>query len=121
AAPVLAYDELIESEAPLAAALEALYGDGVPCPSYLDDEFRAVRDANLARRETVRHRRLADLARRIEDEEREARAGAGATTSAPGRGADGGGGRGTPGGRGRGRRLGRAAAARRRGSAGRSC
>ncbi|HEY0782477.1 MAG TPA: hypothetical protein VGE98_08490 [Thermoanaerobaculia bacterium] len=84
AAPVLAYDELIESEAPLATALEKLYGDGVPCPAYLDDDFRAVRDANLARRDTARSRRLAELARRIEDEETAAFTVAGAT-SAPAR------------------------------------
>ena len=42
--------------------------------------LRAVRDANLARRDTARYRRLADHARRIEDEEAEALA---AATSAP--------------------------------------
>jgi hypothetical protein len=59
--PVVRYDDLIHDEEPLAAALHTLYGD-VPAPRYLDDGFRAIRDEVLARRETARWRRLAELA-----------------------------------------------------------
>lgn len=61
--PVLRYDDLIEDEEPLAAALRELYGD-VPAPRhlrYLDDGFRAVRDEVLARRRTERWERLAAM------------------------------------------------------------
>jgi hypothetical protein len=63
-AAVVTYDELIEDEAPLAAALRTLYGDvDLPePPRYLDDGFRAVRDEVLARRRTARWRRLDALA-----------------------------------------------------------
>ena len=67
--PVLSFDEMIHDEEPLARALRALYGDDVDFPSYLDDDFRAVRKETLARRRTDRYRRLAELARRVEDEE----------------------------------------------------
>jgi hypothetical protein len=59
--PVVRFDDLIHDEEPLAAALRTLYGD-VPAPRYLDDGFRAVRDEVLARRETGRWRRLAEMA-----------------------------------------------------------
>jgi len=59
--PVVRFDDLIYDEEPLAAALRSLYGD-VPAPRYLDDGFRAVRDEVLARRETGRWRRLAEMA-----------------------------------------------------------
>ena len=63
-AAVVTYDELIEDEAPLAAALRTLYGDvDLPePPRYLDDGFRSVRDGVLARRQTERWRRLDALA-----------------------------------------------------------
>jgi hypothetical protein len=56
--PVLRFDDLIADEEPLAAALRELYGD-VPAPRYLDEEFKAVRAAVLARRRTERWERLA--------------------------------------------------------------
>jgi hypothetical protein len=59
--PVLRYDDLIADEEPLAAALRQLYGD-VPAPRYLDDDFKAVREAVLARRRSARWERLAALA-----------------------------------------------------------
>ena len=55
------YDELIHDEKPLWSALRALYGDDLPCPSYLNDDFCRTRDAALDRRRTARHRRLAEL------------------------------------------------------------
>jgi hypothetical protein len=63
-AAVVRYEELIEDEAPLAAALRSLYGDVdlAEPPRYLDDGFRAVRDEVLARRRTERWRRLDALA-----------------------------------------------------------
>lgn len=64
--PVLRFDDLIHDEEPLAAALRSLYGD-VPAPRYLDDGFRAVRDEVLARRETARWRRLAEMAEMAEE------------------------------------------------------
>ena len=59
--PVLRYDDLIEDEEPLAAALRELYGDVPALQSlrYLDDGFKAVREAVLARRRTERWERLA--------------------------------------------------------------
>lgn len=63
-AAVVRYDELIEDEEPLAAALRTLYSDVdlLEQPRYLDDGFRAVRDEVLARRRTERWRRLDALA-----------------------------------------------------------
>jgi hypothetical protein len=58
--PVLRYDDLIEDEEPLAAALRELYGD-VPAPRYLDEGFKAVRAAALARRRSERWERLAAM------------------------------------------------------------
>lgn len=55
------YDALIHDEKPLWSALRTLYGDGLPCPSYLNDDFRRTRDAVLDRRRTARHQRLAEL------------------------------------------------------------
>ncbi len=69
--PVLLYDELIHDEEPLLRALRGLYDSEIPCPAYLDDGFRAVRTEALARRKTERYRHLAELARRIEAEEKE--------------------------------------------------
>lgn len=60
--PVVRFDDLIQDEEPLAAALRSLYGEEITVPRYLDDGFRAVRDEVLRRRETPRWRRLAELA-----------------------------------------------------------
>lgn len=58
--PVVRFDELIQDEEPLAAALRSIYGD-VPAPRYLDEGFRAVREEVLRRRETGRWHHLAQL------------------------------------------------------------
>jgi hypothetical protein len=60
--PVVRYDDLLWDEEALAAALRELYGGGaVPC--YVDEDFRTIRDAVLARRETERWERLDALSR----------------------------------------------------------
>ncbi len=55
------YDQLIHDEAPLHQALQALYGEDVPPPAYLDDEFCRQRDQVLRRRASPLYQRLQAL------------------------------------------------------------
>lgn len=59
------YDDLIQDEGPIWDALRSLYDEDVPRPTYLDGEFRRVRDEKLSQRGTPLYQRLEALSREI--------------------------------------------------------